>query len=113
VGVTATNILLSEDGKRAIGVEFAQEMGAQKWIAHTNKEVILSAGTIGTPQLLMLSGIGPREELEKHDIPVLVDLPGVGQNLTDHLACGAVYYVKKDSLEYLKHEAKSMPAFLQ
>jgi choline dehydrogenase-like flavoprotein len=49
------------------------------------KEVILSAGTIGSAQILLLSGIGPRDELEKHQIPSIVDLPGVGKNLQDHL----------------------------
>ncbi|CAF1594565.1 unnamed protein product [Rotaria sp. Silwood1] len=49
------------------------------------KEVILSAGTVGSAQILLLSGIGPREELEKYQIPVIVDLPGVGKNLQDHL----------------------------
>lgn len=49
------------------------------------KEVILSAGAIGSPQILLLSGIGPQEELKKLDIPVIVDLPGVGKNLRDHL----------------------------
>ncbi len=50
-----------------------------------SKEVILSAGTIGSAQILLLSGIGPRDELEKYQIPLLVDLPGVGKNLQDHL----------------------------
>lgn len=52
--------------------------------------MILSAGAIGSPQILLLSGIGPRKELEKHQIPVLVDLPGVGQHLQDHL-CTLVF----------------------
>lgn len=113
VGVVATKILLSDDGKRAIGVEFSQKKNGENWLAHASKEVIISTGTISTPQLLMLSGIGPREELTKHKIPVLVDLPGVGQNLTDHLAAGLTFYAKNESLEYLKHEVKSLPAFLQ
>ena len=49
------------------------------------KEVILSAGAVGSPHILLLSGIGPQEELQKHDIPVIVDLPGVGKNLQDHI----------------------------
>lgn len=49
------------------------------------KEVILSAGAIGSPQLLLLSGIGPHAEIEKHGIPLIHDLPGVGENLQDHL----------------------------
>ena len=50
------------------------------------REVILSGGTINSPQLLMLSGVGPREHLESLGIPVLHDLPGVGENLRDHPA---------------------------
>ena len=113
VGVTTTKIIISDDGKRAIGVEFAQKKGGKTWVVHANKEVVISTGTINTPQLLMVSGIGPRDELEKHKIPVQVDLPGVGQNLTDHLASGLVYYAKNPSLEYLKHELKVGPAFVQ
>ncbi|CAF3606594.1 unnamed protein product [Rotaria sp. Silwood1] len=55
------------------------------------KEVILSAGTVGSAQILLLSGIGPREELQKHQIPVIVDLPGVGKNLQDHMMTILVY----------------------
>lgn len=58
------------------------------------KEVILSAGTIGSPQILLLSGIGPRDQLEKHQIPVVVDLPGVGKNLQDHLITSLFYLSK-------------------
>lgn len=53
------------------------------YVISARKEIILSAGTFHSPQVLMLSGIGPRSTLEKHGIPVLVDLPGVGQNLQD------------------------------
>ncbi|MDP1742801.1 GMC family oxidoreductase [Polaromonas sp.] len=56
-------------------------------------EVILSAGSIGSPQILQLSGIGPAALLQKHGIPVLVDLPGVGANLQDHLQIRSVYKV--------------------
>ena len=52
--------------------------------ARANKEVILCAGAIQSPQLLMLSGIGPKEHLQEMNIPLVVDLPGVGQNLQDH-----------------------------
>jgi choline dehydrogenase len=55
------------------------------------KEVILSGGTYNSPQLLKLSGIGPAEELKKHNIPVLVDLPGVGTNLQDHMEIGVTH----------------------
>lgn len=56
-----------------------------------NREVVLSAGAIGSPQLLQLSGIGPRELLEQYEIPVLKEAPGVGENLQDHLQLRAVY----------------------
>lgn len=54
------------------------------FIVMASKEVILSAGAIDTPKLLLLSGIGTQEELTKHSIPVVAVLPGVGQNLKDH-----------------------------
>lgn len=66
-----------------------------------NKEVILSAGAFQTPQLLMLSGIGPAETLQKFDIPVVADRPGVGQNLTDHIFFGPTYRVNVQTLTYL------------
>ncbi|KAL3418192.1 Oxygen-dependent choline dehydrogenase 3 [Phlyctema vagabunda] len=65
---------------RATGIETAN--GTRYY---SKKEVIISAGSYRTPQLLMLSGIGPRSELEKHSIKPLVDAPGVGANLWDHL----------------------------
>ncbi len=58
------------------------------------REVILSAGAIGSPQLLQLSGIGPADLLREHEIPVIHDLPGVGENLQDHLQIRSVYKVK-------------------
>lgn len=71
-----------EDGK-AVGVEFKTNGKIQKLVA--KKEVIVSAGAIQSPQVLMLSGIGPKEHLEQHGIDIKKDLPGVGANLQDHL----------------------------
>jgi choline dehydrogenase len=59
-------------------------------------EVVLAGGAFTTPQLLMLSGIGPRHELERHNIEVLVDLPGVGANLQDHYEVGVVFELNRD-----------------
>jgi choline dehydrogenase len=74
------------DGARAIGVEYAR--GGRVLRAEAAREVILSGGALNSPQLLMLSGIGPADHLRAHGIPVRVDLPGVGANLMDHLdAC--------------------------
>lgn len=71
------------DGKRATGVEY--EQGGQLQQLHAAREVVLSAGAFGTPQLLMLSGIGPQEQLQAHGIATVHTLPGVGQNLQDHV----------------------------
>jgi choline dehydrogenase len=62
---------------------------------HARREVILSAGAIGTPQLLQLSGIGPGELLQRHGLPVLRDARGVGANLQDHLQVRAVFKVRQ------------------
>lgn len=77
----ATRILI--EGKRATGIEYRQG-GATHQIKAT-REVILSAGAFQTPQLLMLSGIGPAAELRRHGIDVLHASPNIGQNLSDHL----------------------------
>ncbi|XP_045772153.1 uncharacterized GMC-type oxidoreductase Mb1310-like [Maniola jurtina] len=74
--------VLIDDNSRAYGVEV--EINGEKKTVLANREVILSAGAINTPQILMLSGIGPEKELISHNIPVKVNLPGVGQNLQDH-----------------------------
>ncbi len=71
------------DGTRAVGVRFRQ--GGVMNEARCRAEVLLAAGSIQSPQLLQLSGIGPRALLQKHGVPVVVDAPGVGENLQDHL----------------------------
>ena len=68
--------------------------GKERVQAVARQSVVLCAGAIGTPQLLQLSGIGPASLLQQHDIPTLVDLPGVGANLQDHLQIRAVFKVK-------------------
>ncbi|WP_183324482.1 GMC family oxidoreductase N-terminal domain-containing protein [Halomonas cerina] len=69
------------------------ERAGEKLVATASREVILSAGAIGSPQLLQLSGIGPADLLAEHDIPVVAELPGVGENLQDHLQIRSVYKV--------------------
>jgi choline dehydrogenase len=73
------------EGGRAVGVVYEQE--GREHQVRAAREVILSAGTIQTPQLLLLSGIGPAVELQASTIQPVHDLPGVGRNLQDHLAC--------------------------
>ncbi|MGE0417107.1 MAG: GMC family oxidoreductase [Acetobacteraceae bacterium] len=70
------------EGKRAVGVIYRQDGHDQ--VVKARKEVILCGGAIGSPQMLMLSGVGPQEQLAAHGIPVVHHLPGVGQSLQDH-----------------------------
>ncbi|XP_065349321.1 glucose dehydrogenase [FAD, quinone]-like [Cloeon dipterum] len=74
-------------GLRAIGVKFSHK-GKTKF-AYSTKDVILSAGAVGSPQILMLSGVGATDHLKQHKIDVIRDLPGVGLNLQDHVTTGA------------------------
>jgi choline dehydrogenase len=102
----ATRVLF--EGNRAVGIEYLK--GRHLFRAHpkpsgeagvlctarASREVILCGGAFNTPQLLMLSGIGPREELDRHGISVRVDLPGVGSNLQDRYEVGVVNRMKRD-----------------
>jgi choline dehydrogenase-like flavoprotein len=72
---------------RATGVEYQADDGSRQIVA-AGREVIVSAGAVGSPHLLMLSGVGPREQLESLDVPCLLDAPEVGQHLKDHLQLG-------------------------
>ena len=112
--IIRTNTLVTRvlfEGSRATGVEFmeapslyradARATGAgpesvprQRLLAR--REVILSAGAFNSPQLLKLLGVGPAEELRRHSIPVVIDLPGVGENLQDRYEATVVTRMKKD-----------------
>jgi choline dehydrogenase-like flavoprotein len=85
-GRLATRIVF--EGARAAGVVVAGKGGGGTIAA---REVILSAGVFGSPQLLLLSGIGPRDELARHGIALRHELPGVGMNLVDHVDLALVY----------------------
>ncbi|KAL4784153.1 hypothetical protein BJX76DRAFT_233212 [Aspergillus varians] len=97
----ATSTLRVYDHTMALRIEFngntargvrVKRGGVQFTIA-ARKEVIVSAGVFQSPQLLMVSGIGPRDTLQSHGIPIISDLPGVGQNLWDHAMFGVVHEV--------------------
>ena len=79
------------DGRRAVGVRWRQ--GGQERLARCRGEVILAAGSIGSPQIMLLSGVGPAQQLREHGIPVVLDRPGVGANLQDHLQLRLIYKV--------------------
>ena len=78
------------DGLRCVGLEYFHE-GETKTAA-VNKEIILCGGALNSPQLLLLSGIGPAEHLSEMDIPLVMDLPGIGQNLMDHMQVPVAYH---------------------
>ena len=84
LNATVTKVLINPTTKAAEGVEFIRN--GSKQTARASKEVILSSGAINSPHLLLLSGIGSREDLAKLRIPLVHDLRGVGQNLHNHVA---------------------------
>jgi len=95
-----TRVLFDEkenkEGPQVSGVVFRRggKTGGGDEVVKCNKEVILCGGAVNSPQLLLLSGIGPREELRKFDIEVLVDAPNVGKNLQDHMLFAVPYESK-------------------
>ena len=89
----ATRVLI--ENCRAVGVEYAR--GRRRHTARAAQEVVLAAGAINSPQLLLLSGIGPAEELRARGVSAVHDLPGVGQNLQDHLNVSIVQRAKRGS----------------
>jgi choline dehydrogenase len=114
-----------DDELAAVGVEYLDvphAYGADPRAAHPSQpiaawkrvlvrnEVILAGGAFSTPQLLKLSGIGPREELEAHGIPVRVDLPGVGENLQDRYEVGVVSRLRDDRFTLLDGCSFAPPA---
>lgn len=101
----ATKIIFEkEKGKpKAVGIEYLQGKSLYKadprhdpkkpgvaGKAYASKEVIIAGGAFNSPQILMLSGIGPKKQLKKFDIPVVVDLPGVGQSMADNYEAGII-----------------------
>ncbi|XP_063833151.1 glucose dehydrogenase [FAD, quinone] [Ostrinia nubilalis] len=86
----ATKVLIDKDTKRAYGVEFIRD--GTKQVVYATKEVILSAGAIGSPQLLLLSGVGPEDHLKEVGVDVIHNSPGVGKNLQDHIAVGGLVF---------------------
>jgi choline dehydrogenase-like flavoprotein len=86
------------ESKHAVGAEFLQNRQTRQ--VKARREVILCAGAFGSPQLLMLSGIGPGAHLQQHAIPVLHDLPGVGQNLHDHITAVLIYRTQRQDATF-------------
>ncbi|MDE2370594.1 MAG: GMC family oxidoreductase N-terminal domain-containing protein [Burkholderiales bacterium] len=91
-GMRTTRVLF--EGRRAVGIEVEPESGGAPRALRATREVVLCAGAIGTPQLLQLSGVGPAALLRPLGLDVVHELPGVGENLQDHLQIRAVFGVE-------------------
>jgi choline dehydrogenase len=98
----ATRILFEE--QRAVGLQYERNGG--RGAVRARREVIVAAGAVGSPQLLMLSGVGPPVELASHGIPVILPRQGVGANLQDHLAIRTMYRVR--NTRTLNEQANSL-----
>jgi choline dehydrogenase len=105
-GAHVTRVLF--DGREAAGVEFEQD-GDRKRV-EASEEVLLCGGAINSPQLLMLSGVGPADHLAEHGIDAVADRPGVGRNLQDHLSVPVVYDCEKPAS---LADAESVPNLLR
>lgn len=90
--VHVTRILF--DGQRAVGVEYAQAGSRELHRFRSSREILLAAGTIQSPQILQLSGIGPADLLRSHGVAVMVDAPEVGDNLKDHYQARTIVRLK-------------------
>ncbi|OXU20529.1 hypothetical protein TSAR_005556 [Trichomalopsis sarcophagae] len=96
-----TKILVNSETRRASAVKFIGINNNKTYVARARREVLLCAGTLNSPQLLMLSGIGPKAHLESFGIKVLEDLP-VGQNLQDHVSMSALTFLVNDSVTIIE-----------
>ncbi len=105
---TGAHVLgLCFEGRRATGVRYVRGRGAHE--ARARAEVILCAGAVGSPQVLQLSGVGPADLLREHGIEVVHPLPGVGENLQDHLQIRAVYACRTPTLnDEVNHPIRKM-----
>ncbi|XP_073948384.1 glucose dehydrogenase [FAD, quinone]-like isoform X2 [Choristoneura fumiferana] len=105
-----TKVMIDPRTKIAFGVEFVKNKMIHR--IRARKEVILSAGTINSAQLLMLSGIGPAEELTKHRIPVIQNLK-VGQNLQDHVALGGLAFTINKDISIVENRLQSVSTMME
>ncbi|PPQ80723.1 hypothetical protein CVT25_001843 [Psilocybe cyanescens] len=100
---------------KATGVEFAKDAQAAKSTVNVKKEVILAGGPLGSPKVLMHSGVGPKDVLEDAGVQVKVELPGVGQHLQDHLTAGVVWQTPIETAGNIKDSGSDFsrtPEFL-
>ncbi|KAF0307053.1 Glucose dehydrogenase [FAD, quinone] [Amphibalanus amphitrite] len=105
-----TKVLIDPDTKRAYGVELVRYK--KRYHIYAKKEVILSAGSLNSAQLLMLSGIGPASHLYEHGIPVIQDLP-VGYNLQDHIGTGGIVFLLNKPISLVQTRYENIPSILK
>ncbi|CAG2053533.1 unnamed protein product [Timema podura] len=98
LNTTVSKILIDKQSTRMYGVEFIRD--GKKQTVQVSKEVILSGGAVNSPQILLLSGIGPSEDLAKAQVPLIKDVPGVGKNLHNHVAFFVEFHVKNDTAKF-------------
>ncbi|GKT52256.1 dehydrogenase patE [Colletotrichum spaethianum] len=96
--------ILFDNNKRATGVVVSSNPSLTTYILKARKEVILSAGAFQSPQILMVSGVGPKEQLDRFKIPVIAERPGVGKNMEDHVFFGPTWRVKVQTLTRLAND---------
>nr|CAH7724676.1 unnamed protein product [Callosobruchus chinensis] len=106
-----TKVMIHPTTKRAYGVKMVRE-GSPPQMVRARREVILSAGAIGSPHILMLSGVGPKEHLESFGIPVLSDLK-VGHNLQDHIGLGGLTFIVDDPITFTKKRYQTMQVAME
>lgn len=102
--VTTAQKVLFDANKKATGVQVSSVGGAASYTIKATKEVIISAGAFQSPQLLMLSGIGPTDQLQKFNIPIVSALAGVGQNMWDHIFFGPTSRVRVQTFTRLAND---------
>lgn len=106
-----TKVLIDPQTKIAYGVEYLKNK--KRYKVNARREVILSAGTFSSPQLLLLSGIGPKNELNRIKVPVVLDLPGVGQNMYDHMSHFGPTFVVNSTRQTLRADFIGLPEVKQ
>ncbi|KAG9222139.1 hypothetical protein CCMSSC00406_0009590 [Pleurotus cornucopiae] len=115
---TVTRIIFDSSNSNnltATGVEFASNRDATKRTVKVSKEVILAGGAVGSPHVLLVSGVGPKDTLEAAGVPVLHELNGVGQHMADHLSSGVTYAANFDNAGAIwakGGDVANSPAFL-
>ncbi|KAF5361142.1 hypothetical protein D9758_009037 [Tetrapyrgos nigripes] len=115
-GATVTSIVWdssadSDGNLKATGVQYAFSSGGAKKTVKANKEVILAGGTIGSAQVLMVSGVGPKDVLDGAGVSVKIELPGVGQRLQDHLSASTSYSTTITTAGKIHNQASSNSNF--